>query len=354
MPQPLHISASDAAVFEGLAIRARQIGIVTHTRPDGDAIGSCLALKRYLEERLSGQGKCRILLDTEVPDAVRFLFSDAERQETFIFERENAAAEAWVAGCDLLVFLDLNTLSRTGGMEAMLQASGAQRVLVDHHLHPDRNAFGLAFSETEISSTCELLYQLLRRLPSCEGQPLPKACSDPLLTGITTDTNNFANSVFGLTLETVSALLDAGTDRERILEQLYNTYPERRIRLLGYLLDRNLTITDRGVAFMILDAETTESFGIREGETEGFVNIPLAIDRVRMSLFLKQNGDEYRVSIRSKRGWSAQRLAARYFSGGGHEQASGGRIPLDGTVKTKDDVAALVVRITDEFLHDEA
>ena len=105
---------------------------------------------------------------------------------------------------------------------------------------------------------------------------------------------------------------------------------------------------------MILDGETAAAFGIKDGETEGFVNIPLAIDRVRMSLFLKQSGEEYRVSIRSKKGWSARNLAARYFAGGGHEQASGGRIPLGGTLITKDDVAAFVARCTDEFLKDEA
>ena len=354
MLKPLPILSADAVAFEARAARANAIGIVTHTRPDGDAIGSCLGLKRYLEARLGGLGKCRILLDTDIPDAVRFLFAPSDWQETFIFEREADGVRAWLAGCDLLIFLDLNTLSRTGGMERLLRDAGAPKILVDHHLHPDPDGFCLAFSETEVSSTCELLFQLLTRLPSCEGKALPQPCADPLLTGITTDTNNFANSVFGTTLETVSALLALGADRDTILEHLYNSYPERRLRLLGRLLDREMTITDRGVAYMILDDATALAFGIREGETEGFVNIPLAIDRVRMSLFLKQSGDEYRASIRSKLGTSAQRLAARYFAGGGHEQASGGKIALSGDIVTKDDVAAFIVRCTNEFLQDEA
>ena len=274
--------------------------------------------------------------------------------ETLVCERDREAVRDWVAGCGLLVFLDLNTLSRTGGMEEPLRACSAPRILVDHHLQPERSDFSLVFSETEVSSTCELLYRILVRLPSCEGKSLPEGCPDPLLTGITTDTNNFANSVYGGTLETVAALLEAGADRERILEHIYNEYPERRIRLMGRLLDRELTISDKGVACMILDGETAAAYGIKDGETEGFVNIPLAIDRVRMSLFLKQSGEEYRVSIRSKKGWSARNLAARYFAGGGHEQASGGRIPLGGTLITKDDVAAFVARCTDEFLKDEA
>jgi phosphoesterase RecJ-like protein len=354
MQKPFSIPGPDAAAFEGLALRAGRIGIVTHTRPDGDAIGSCLALKRYLEARLGGAGNCRILLDTDAPDAVRFLFSPSDLQETLVYERDAAAVREWVEGCTLLVFLDLNTLSRTGGMEEALRGSAAPRILVDHHLHPNLADFGLAFSEMEVSSTCELLYRILRALPSCEGKGLPEGCAEPLLTGITTDTNNFANSVYGGTLETVAELLEAGVDRERILEHVYNEYPERRIRLLGRLLDRELTISDKGVACMILDGETAAAYGIKEGETEGFVNIPLAIDRVRMSLFLKQSGDEYRISIRSKKGWSARDLAARYFAGGGHEQASGGRIPLGGDLKTKDDVAAFVARCTDEFLTDES
>lgn len=354
MPKPLSIPSADTAAFEALAVRASRIGIVSHTRPDGDAVGSCLALKRYLEARLGGAGKCRILLDTDVPEAVRFLLSPAERQETLIFERDADAVKAWAAGCDLFFILDLNTLSRTGGIEPLVAGSSAPRVLVDHHLYPELDRFALAFSETEISSTCELLFQILVRLPSCAGKALPAGCPDPLLTGITTDTNNFANSVFPTTLESVSALLEAGADRESILEHLYNEYPERRIRLMGRLLDRELLITERGVALMVLDDETAGAYGILEGETEGFVNIPLAIDRVRMSIFLRQSGSEYRVSIRSKRGTSAQRLATRYFAGGGHELASGGRIRLGGDLLTKDDVAAHVVRCTNEFLQDEA
>ena len=353
MQEPLHISTADTGLFEERIRCSRRIGIVTHTRPDGDAVGSCLALLRAVDALDGCAGKCRILLDTPAPDAVRFLFSPGETARTTVCSEDPEALAAYVAQCDLLVFQDLNRLERSGGMEAALSASPARRILVDHHLDPQRERFGLCFSDTGVSSTCELLYQVLVRFPAFEGKGLPAGCPDPLLTGITTDTNNFANSVSGRTLETVSALLAAGADRERILEQVYQTYPERRIRLLGHLLDRELVITEQGVALMALDAETIRQFGITEGETEGFVNIPLAVDRVRMSLFLKQDGDEYRVSIRSKKGWSANRLATRWFAGGGHEQASGGKIPLNDRLKDKDDVVAWVLQCTRQFLSDE-
>ena len=348
-----HISYADTNRFEQFLRQASVIGIVTHTRPDGDAIGSSLALKHFIGG-LTGDGKtCRILLDTEVPDTVRFLICPADEGGILVHCTDPAAAEAYAAACDLLLYLDFNHVSRTGGLEHVLQTSTARKILVDHHPEPDRSLYDLAFSETEVSSTCELLYHILNLCPSVRGNGLPRACLDPLLTGITTDTNNFANSVFGATLETVSALLDAGADREGILEHLYNGYPERRVRLMGYLLDRELTVTDRGAAIMVMDAATADAFGIREGETEGFVNIPLSIDRVKLSLFLRQDGDAYRVSIRSKKGWSAQRLAIRFFEGGGHEQASGGKVRLGGALQSKADVAAWTERCTETFLDDE-
>ena len=325
---------------------------MTHTRPDGDAIGSALAMKRFLEASCGAAGKCSLFLDTEAPGQVRFLFSPAEIKECFISARDPETAAASAAECDLLVFLDLNTLSRTGTLESLFRDSVARKVLVDHHLGPERASFDLVFSDTEVSSTCELLYFVLTCLPCSAGKALPQECLDPLLTGITTDTNNFANSVSGTTLSVVSELLDAGARRERILEEVFNRYPERRVRLMGRLLDRGLTLTEQGAAVMVLDEKTAAEFGILDGETEGFVNLPLAIDRVKMSLFLKQEGPKYRVSIRSKKGWSANRLAVRYFAGGGHEQASGGQlVPEGGTAAEA--VAALACRYTDEFLADE-
>lgn len=347
------IKAEDIAVLEGLIRQFSRIGLVSHTRPDGDALGSLLAMQRFLSACFGARKDCRILLDSEAPDTLRFLFRPEDEGKVLVFAPEDEKASGFAAACDLLIFLDLNQISRSGRLEPVLQERRCRRVVIDHHLYPDVSAFDLVFSETEVSSTCELLFGVLTQLAGRLAFPLPQACLNPLLAGITTDTNNFANSVFGQTLETVSALLDAGADRDWILEQLYNEYPERRIRLMGRLLDRELVITDQGVAYMILDADTAEAYDIREGETEGFVNIPLSIDRVVLSLFVREQADEYRVSIRSKRGWSAQRLAVRYFEGGGHEQASGGKIRRDEKTKNKAEVAALIERYTQEFLSHE-
>jgi phosphoesterase RecJ-like protein len=151
------------------------------------------------------------------------------------------------------------------------------------------------------------------------------------MTGMTTDTNNFANSVYPSTLIMASTLLAVGVDRDYILSRLYNQYSESRLRLMGHMMKDLLRITEDGAAYIILDLKTQREYDIKEGDTEGFVNMPLSVADVRMSLLLKEDVDRIRVSIRSKKGTSANRCARLHFNGGGHENAAGGRlsIPID-------------------------
>ena len=210
------------------------------------------------------------------------------------------------------------------------------------------------FSESEISSACELTYQVLLALPSIGGDAhkLPEFSARALMTGMTTDTNNFANSVYPSTFAMASALLETGVDRDAILSSLYNRYRENRIRLMGYLLYENMAITDEGVALMIIDKDIATKYDIRDGETEGFVNLPLAIDRVKMSIFLKQDdGGFFRVSVRSKKGISANRCAMKYFHGGGHECAAGGRLLFPQDIASPAGAEAFLRKVSFEFFN---
>ena len=143
---------------------------------------------------------------------------------------------------------------------------------------------------------------------------------------MTTDTNNFANSVFPTTFAMASELIASGVDRDAILQKIYFSYRENRVRLMGYMQNEGLTILPEGASYMILTKEIQERFDLREGESEGLVNVPLSIKEVRLSLVLKEYEDHYRVSLRSKKGTSAQQCAVKYFNGGGHENAAGGRL----------------------------
>ena len=159
-----------------------------------------------------------------------------------------------------------------------------------------------------------------------KAENLPAECATALMTGMTTDTNNFNNSVYPTTLIMASQLLAAGVDRDFILQKINQEHTENRLRLKGFMLKDLLKVTDDGVAFMVLDKEAQLRYNMQEGDTEGFVNEPLSIAKVRMSIFAREDKEEVRISIRSKKGTSANRCARLFFDGGGHENAAGGKL----------------------------
>ena len=333
-----------------LSSTASRITIVVHTHPDGDALGSGLALVGYLRERL-GKDSVMVVPDS-VPDSLCFIMRGFPENVVIEYTGDPLAALGRISSSDLLFCLDCPNFSRTNPeMESALRSSKAPKVLIDHHLNPDSDSFSIVFSKIEISSASELLFSILKVMPDVDGDlyRLPKNCLEALMTGLTTDTNNFANSVFPGTLTMASELLAAGVDRDRILSDLYNQYRENRVRLMGYLLKDNLEISPDGAAMMTLSKEVQERFDFQQGEAEGFVNIPLAVADVKISIFLTQEDKWFRVSIRSKRGVSANHLAMKYFHGGGHEMAAGGRLYFPEDIPSPEAAKAYILKVTKEF-----
>ena len=343
------LAPEDILRLEALFASAKRVSIAVHTHPDGDALGSGAALSAYL--RLCRGVEARLLLPDPAPASLDFV-ADADYVLT---GTDPLPVREWIAGSDLVVCLDMNGFSRAESLSGPLQASPAPKVLIDHHLHPEREAFDLVFSETEISSASELLYWVLLALPGVgAAERLPLEVLTPLMTGMTTDTNNFANSVFPSTLQMASGLLAAGVDRNVLLERLYQRYRENRFRAMGAFLAERLVITPEGVAYAVLDRDFLGRFDLQDGETEGFVNLPLGIGRVRMSLFLKEDDGHFRVSIRSKAGVSANRLAAEAFHGGGHEQAAGGKLFFPQDIPSPDDAGQYIANVTARFMRNQA
>ena len=339
------LSAEKISRLDSLLEGATRVAVVGHTHPDGDALGSTSALAVYLRD-LRRKGVCCLFSDTPadnlqffLPGSVPFLF----------YDREPEAVLDRIAHCDLVVLLDANDFSRTEQLAPALKASRARKVLIDHHLNPDTEAFDLAFSTPDISSASELLYWILRSLCG-SAEALPADAARALMTGMTTDTNNFANSVYPTTFQMASELIAAGVDRDALLQQLYQSYRENRVRLMGYMQHEGLHILPGGGAYMILTTEIMDRFDLREGESEGLVNVPLSIGAVRLSVLLKENGDHFRVSVRSKKGTSAQQLALRFFHGGGHENAAGGKLLIGTDIPSAADAPAYVESALQSFL----
>ena len=323
------------------------ITVTAHTHPDGDAIGSGCAMLRYL--RLIKGKKAALIVPTAIPASLSFIAEEGDA--IFSFSDAPQECQEWIAASDLVICQDCNSFSRVTGAELYLRASNAKKILIDHHLNPDTESFDLVISKIDISSTSELLYWTLKEMSDVEGdlKKLPQSCLDALMTGMTTDTNNFANAVFPSTLTMASELLAAGVDRDKILNCIYNNYRENRLRLMGFMLHDKLTIMANGVSYMILDKSTQERYGFEDGESEGFVNMPLALAKVNVSMFLTEEDTKFRVSIRSKRGFSANSFAMKYFNGGGHEQAAGGSLYFGKDISSPEEAESYIIKSSKEY-----
>lgn len=325
----------------------RRVTLVTHTHPDGDAVGSTTALAVFLRE--VRKADVTTLYPETPSDNIRFILPAKDLY--LCADTEADACRARVAESDVIVFLDGNGLGRAETPALGLEASPAVKVLIDHHLFPETAQFAIVFSETEISSASELLFHLLMEMPEVRGdaRKIPPYARRALMSGMTTDTNNFANSVYPSTLRMAASLLEAGTPRDEIIDLLYRSNRESRIRLTGWMQGKNLVVNPRGAAYLIATRETLERFDAREGETEGLVNVPLTIKGVRISFFLKEAEGHYRVSIRSRHGVSARDVAAARFHGGGHENAAGGKLYWPADIPTRDDAAAFLESLIREL-----
>ena len=327
--------------------------IVTHMKPDGDAIGSSMGMYHILREIYSKQAK--VAIANPAPGYLDYLFSEDSQKDIFIFEDRQEETRTAILESDLIICLDFNAFHRTDTLADILEESTAEKILIDHHLSPDRGKFALIFSVQEISSASELLYHILLQLPAIDGNAsnLPHAAATALMTGMTTDTNNFANSVYPSTFEMASQLIEAGVDRDMILSKLYNRSKESRLRLQGHVLKDLMKITDDGVAYIVLDNETMCKYNVEEGDTEGFVNIPLSIDKVVMSILVKEDKGHARVSIRSKKGTSANTCSKRYFNGGGHENAAGGRLYMPENISDINEAGKYIEVHTHIFMNEK-
>ena len=337
----MHILAEEKiSALRAILDASSRVAVLGHTHPDGDALGSTAAMSLFLKGNLGKEVSC-IFSDTP-PDNLQFLLADGVPY--FFHDAQPEKAVQAILGADVIILLDGNAFNRTEALQGPLKASKARKVLIDHHLNPDTPSFDLVFSTPDISSACELLYWILKKM-----EPVTLPVGTALLAGMTTDTNNFANSVYPSTFQMASELIAAGVDRDALLEKLYWSYRENRVRLMGYMQSEQLHILPGGAAYMILTKEIQEKYNLREGESEGLVNVPLAIGEVRLSVLVKEDGGHFRVSARSKKGTSAQNLAQRYFHGGGHENAAGGKIfPED--FSPADGIQAYVEKVLKEYL----
>lgn len=296
--------------------------VISHTNPDGDAVGSATAMQLFLNSR---GVKSVVLLPDQYPDYLSFLDNGGN---IVVFDKSKGEALELIDRAGLICCVDFNQLKRVNQIEEHILNSNAMKVLIDHHPVPQEEPFDIVFSCTEVSSTCELVYWMIM---ACKEE-ISEELARSLYVGMMTDTNNFANSVTSDTFLMASHLLRCGVDKEALQHEVFGGFSENRMRLMGYMLLNKMVILEKFRAgYITLSLEEQKRFGFSDGDSEGFVNLPLNIKGVNISALFTEKEDQIRVSLRSVNEFSVNQLSRLCFNGGGHERAAGGRlnIPLD-------------------------
>ena len=305
-----------------LISNANNILITCHKSPDGDAIGATLAWAEYLTS--IGKEPTMIVPD-QFPDFLTWL---PNSQKIVRYDKHREKCDMLFKIADLIFCLDYNTPSRVDEMEQSLVNSPANRVLIDHHLKPEVPAV-LTISQPEACSTCELIFRIVWQMGAFEQQTRHFAV--PVYCGMMTDTGGFLyNSTRCEIYFIISQLLTKHIDKDRIYRNVYHNYSEDRIRLMGYVLYEKLVyIPEYNAAFYTLTKDELRRFHFIKGDAEGLVNIPQQIKGLKLSISLREDTDKPNiiwVSLRSVDDFPCNLMAEQFFNGGGHLNASGGRI----------------------------
>ncbi len=297
---------------------ADKIVIVSHVSPDGDAVGSSLGLAQFFD---SQDKTVNVIVPNAFPDFLKWMPGS---KDILLYDRYKEFADKLINEADIICCLDFNSLKRIEDMAGSVAASPARKILIDHHLYPE-DFCQIAISHPEISSTSELVFRLICRMGYFSD--ISREGAECIYTGMMTDTGGFTyNSNNREIYFIISELLSKGIDKDDIYRKVYNTYSESRLRLMGYVLSNMKVYREYNSALISLTKDEQGKFDYIKGDSEGFVNIPLSIKNVRFSCFLREDTEKkmIKISLRSVGTFPCNKLAAEFFNGGGHLNASGG------------------------------
>lgn len=318
------LSDQDFDIIRQLISTSNNILIISHHNPDGDAVGSAMALFHALKKE---NHSIAVILPNAFPDYLSWI---QQSGEILLFEKEDQnQIEERFEGAELIFCVDFNTPSRTGKMESSLRKVKGKTILIDHHPEPDKAFFDYCFSDISASSTAELIYNFLVRAGLKEN--IDKAAAESLYAGIITDTGSFSFSCNNSeTYRIMAELIAKGVHAEKLHRLIYDNFSEERLRMLGYAFhEKMLVLQEYKTAIIAFNKNELSRFNHKPGDTEGIVNYPLSIKDVLISIMITERGDHLRLSFRSKGDFAVNQIAKQYFEGGGHRNAAGGNSYLD-------------------------
>ena len=300
-----------------------------HQKPDADAMGSTLGLYHFL---CQFGHEVRVISPT---NWARWLNWMEGVDDVLDYELHKTAADAWLDESDWLFCLDFNHMGRTKTLAPKISSINCTKILIDHHQEPDSASFSYGASDTSKSSTCEMVYDFI--VQSGHKDKVNLAIAECLYAGVVADTGSFRFSSTQASVHHMVAFLkEQGLEHTKVHEALYDNFLENRLRFIGHVLSNRMDIYyEYNTALIYISKMDLLKYEIKTGDTEGLVNYPLSIQGINLVGFVVDRDEERKWSFRGKGGFDCNTFARKYFSGGGHFNASGGRDnePMDKTIQ---------------------
>lgn len=313
------LSTKQISELKTLLDTKKKIVITSHNNPDGDAVGSSLAMQRYL---LKKGHDVSAVVPNMFPGFLSWLPGS---DNILIYSKSAKEIQQKISEAEIIFCLDYNAINRFGPAAEIIERSTAKRVLIDHHIDPKIEEFDYCYSTVNTSSTGELVYDFIEMMGDTDL--IEKEIAETIYAGIVTDTGSFSFAANNVKTYLVTAkLIEKGVDAEQVHRLIYDTFSEGRLRLLGHAISNNMLVwDDLNTAIIYLSKEDLIRFDYKVGDVEGVVNYPLMMEKVNMSVLLTERDNTIRMSFRSKGEFSVNQLARNHFKGGGHRNAAGGR-----------------------------
>lgn len=321
--QPIH------HIYPKLAQPAKVV-ITTHQKPDPDAMGSSLALYQVL----TGLGHEVMVISPTNWAAFLDWMPGCDRVLNYEITRDKS--ERIIDQADWIFCLDFNTLIRTKHLAPVIEKATAIKVLIDHHQQPAVESFDYGISDTTKSSTCEMIYDFI--LAAGQEAQLTRDVAACLYAGLIGDTGSFRFPAASANVHLMAARLkETGLQHTKVHELIYDNFLENRLRFIGHVLTNRMEVFyEYNTALIFVSKNDLLRYDIKTGDTEGLVNYPLSIGGIKMAAICIDRDEERKWSFRSKGNVDVNTFARRFFEGGGHFNAAGGRssASLEETVKT--------------------
>ena len=304
--------------FKEFLTVSRRVVIVAHHKPDADALGSSLGLSAYLKKK---GHSVTVITPSDYPTFLHWMKGNSD---VVVFsEAKMKEVAQLIQNSELIFCLDFSALSRINIMGDMVRTSSAKKVMIDHHLEPEKFA-DFEKWDVKAASTAGLVHELIVELG--DRKLIDGEIADCLYAGIMTDTGGFRhNNTRHQEFLIAADLVELGANPTRVSKLIYDTNTLERIKLMGYVLSEKLIVLpELHTAYITLSYEELKKFGSQSGDTEGFVNYGLSIEGVRFSVMIYERKDEIKLSFRSLGDFSVNDFARKHFNGGGHKNASGG------------------------------